>query len=102
MNKIELKKKGEQVAMAFALSGKKQGLLDQIKQFNSIIGENDARVKALQKELSAANAITQADIGTLSAELTAVAGELDVLLAGLKKEGYALPIGAKTSKSISM
>ncbi len=102
MDNLELKEKGEQVAMAFALSGKKQGLEDRIKAENNQINENNARVAALQEEVSAANAITQEVIAKLLSELADVSGELDVLLAGLKKEGYALPIGAKTSKSISM
>ncbi len=102
MDNLELKEKGEQVAMAFALSGKKQGLENQIKGHNSTINDNNARVSLLQDEASAANIITETVILSLVKELTEVSGELDVLLAGLKKEGYALPIGAKTSKSISM
>lgn len=98
----DLKERGTQILEALAMAGKEQSLSDQIQEQNARIGDNNAKVAELQKEVDVENADAAKVINSLVKELDEVTKDLKVALADLEKEGYKLPIGGKRSKTVSL
>lgn len=102
MDEKELQEMGMRINVAMALAGKKENLSDQIKEQNAVISGNNAKVAELQKEMDADNADAAEVISSLEKELGEVTKGLTASLASLEKAGYKLPIGGKTSKTVSL
>ena len=98
----DFKEKGTQILEALGMAGKKQSLTDQITEQNTRIGDNNAKVAELQKEVDVDNADAAKVISSLVKELDEVTKDLKAALVDLEKEGYKLPIGGKGSKTVSL
>lgn len=97
-----LEEKGKELLEAMALAGKKESIIKDIKAINATISERNDSVAELKEQADVANREAASDLADLRKELDGVTNDLNRRLAGLKKEGYTLPIGGKSSKTTSL
>ena len=103
MKEKEVQEMGARILEALGMAGKKESLSEKIKEQNTIVNANNARVANVQKEVDADNAVANEKISSLAKELDDVDSALIIALAVLEKEGYKLPIGGKkVGKAISL
>ncbi len=97
-----LEEKGKEILEAIALAGQKESLIKDIKALNAATASNNASVAELQETVDASNKENASAISGLVKELDGVTNQLSTRLAALKKEGYTLPIGSKSSKTTAL
>jgi len=99
---MDLDTLGKKILEAIAVRGKIVSTEREVNEINSIINENNKKVKKFQEEIKAENDVAKKKADSLCRSFEELKIDLTKRLAELKANGADINIGATSPKNISI